>query len=78
MTALGDSFYGHEGVKLLTIIRALKCLRLGPEKGFFCCEREVNSGWPALKEIRWKEKSKNFGKIFRKMFNRHFGDIRII
>jgi hypothetical protein len=37
-------------------------------------EREVNSGWPALKKILWKGKSKSSEKIFRKMFNQHYGD----
>jgi hypothetical protein len=48
------------------------------KKGFFSVEREVNSGWPALKETRWKGKSKSCARIFRKTFNQHFGDTHII
>jgi hypothetical protein len=48
------------------------------EKGFFYGEREVNSGWPPLRKTRWKRKSKSCERIFRKMFNRRFGDTHII
>jgi hypothetical protein len=48
------------------------------KKGFFSVEREVNSGWRSLRETLWKGKSGSFGKIFKKMFNQHSGDIIII
>ena len=51
-------------------------LRLALQKGFFRIEREVNSGWPALRKSLWKEKSRNSEKIFRKMYNLHSGDTR--
>jgi hypothetical protein len=56
-----------------------KKVAAGPcEKGFFYGEREVNSGWPALRVIPWKGKSKSCERIFRETFNRRFGDTHII
>ena len=51
MIALGDNFRGYKEVPLLTTIHASRISGWALKEAFFCVEREVNSGWPALKEI---------------------------